>query len=275
MDAPQTRPAFVGRAGELARLDAALAEASAGRPRVVLIAGEAGVGKTRLLEQATDRWRGRDLLVLEGACLPGPAAPPYAPVVEILRSLRRAVEPGALAAILGPGRRFITRLVPDLADRSTDLDAQLDPASQVLVFELVAGALERLASRAPLVVVVEDVQWADASSRGLLDFIARGARPGERLLVLATIRSDDLGNDAPARAWAAELMRLPIVERIDLGPLPRSDVATLVGDILGRVPDAGVVAGIMDRTSGNPFLAEELAAAIDHGERELPGHLRE
>lgn len=174
-----TGPApFIGRTMESERLRGHLARAAGGSPGLVVIAGDAGVGKTRLLERMIAEARSDGFTVLEGACLPlGGHAAPYAPVVAVLRDLARATEPGALPAILGPGRRDLARLVPELVDRAADVPTAADPGdptAAVRLFELVTGALERMARAGPLVVTIEDVHWADRASRDLLAFLARG-----------------------------------------------------------------------------------------------------
>jgi DNA-binding CsgD family transcriptional regulator/tetratricopeptide (TPR) repeat protein len=274
----RTQGRLIGRVDELAWLDARLRAAASGTPRVVLVAGEAGVGKTRLVGRLADEAAATGSTVLDGDCLPlGRGGPPYAPVVALLRSLRRAVAPGELAAILGPGRADLARLVPELVDRAADVpQAPVDPASQIRLFELVASVLERLARRAPLVVVVEDVQWIDRSSRDLLEFVVRGLS-GERLLLVLTIRTDDpgLADEEGSRHWLAELGRLPEVDRLDVGPLPAADVAALVAQVLGHEPQASLVDGIVDRAGGNPFLTEALAEAAAAGVTDIPDRLRE
>jgi DNA-binding CsgD family transcriptional regulator/tetratricopeptide (TPR) repeat protein len=135
--------------------------------------------------------------------------------------------------------------------------------------------VERLAGSSPVVVAVEDVHWADPSSRELLDFLVRGLRLGTRLLLVATLRTDALDAADPVRAWVAELARLPVVERIDLGPLPRADVASLIADVLRRAPEPAFVERVMERANGNPFLVEELAALGDGPDVPLPEHLRD
>jgi class 3 adenylate cyclase/tetratricopeptide (TPR) repeat protein len=243
-----------------------MAAAEEGRPRVVLIAGEAGAGKTRLLEEVLDEARAAGTRVLEGACLPlGDDGPPYAAVVGLLRSLGRMVEPAALPALLGPGRADLARLVPAFADRASGTPADLatasvsDATAQVRLFELVAGVVERMARSAPLIVAVEDVHWADRSSRDLVDFLVRGLR-AERLVLVMTLRTDGLEGNDPVRAWVAELTRLPHVERIDLGPLDRAAVAELVAGVLGSPVDGSFVDLVIERANGNPFLTTELAA---------------
>ncbi len=269
---------FVGRAGELAHLDASLRAALDGRPGAVVIAGEAGVGKSRLLGELYRLADGAGAKVVEGACLPLGESAPFVPIVSILRSLARVVPPGALPATLGPGRAELTRLVPEFAERSASVPqfASLeDPTAQVRLFELVVGALDRLARAVPVVVAIEDMHWADRSSRDLVDFLIRGLRD-QRMLLVLTLRTDELAGDDDLRTWVAEVDRLPRVERLDLGPLPTRDVATLIEDVTGSEPSPDLAERLADRSGGNPFLVEELAEAVADGDGSaLPGHLRE
>jgi class 3 adenylate cyclase/tetratricopeptide (TPR) repeat protein len=289
VDRTNDRTGFVGRAEELARLRRSMRTAADGRARAVLITGEAGAGKTRLLEELIDSATEAGARVLVGSCLPlGDAGSPFVPIVAVLRALSQAVEPGALAAVLGPGRTELARLVPDLVDRA-DLaraeavaegahradPAPTDPTAQVRLFELVAGSLDRLSRSTPVLVAIEDVHWIDRSSRDLLDFLVRGLRT-ERLLVVLTLRSDSLAPDDPTRAWVAELTRLPVVDRVDLGPLARAEVAQLVSEVIGRSADPELVDRLDERANGNPFLLEELADASVRGDGSaVPERLRE
>jgi class 3 adenylate cyclase/tetratricopeptide (TPR) repeat protein len=270
---------FVGRASELARLDALLRGALDGRPAAVLVAGEAGVGKSRLLGELYRMADPLGVRVVEGACLPLGEAAPYVPIVSILRSVAHAVPPAALPAILGPGRAELARLVPEFGERGAAAPPATlaeDTTAQARLFELVAGALDRLARSAPLIVAIEDVHWADRSTRDLADFLIRGLRD-QPILLLMTLRTDELDAEDDIRAWVAEVDRLPRVERLDLGPLPREDVATLIGAIIGREPAPDLVDRFTARAVGNPFLVEELAEAAAAGgaASELPAHLRE
>jgi DNA-binding CsgD family transcriptional regulator len=273
----RSAPRFVGRVEEATRLEAAFEAAVAGSPQVRIVAGEAGVGKSRLLDEVAARAAGRSARILEGACLPtGDGGPPFAPIVAILRSLARSVPQQLMPALLGPGRADLARLVPELVERQADLrvDSGPDATAQTRLFELVSGAVERIARREPLVVIVEDVHWADRASRDLVDFLVRGLRD-ERLLLVLTLRTDGLAPDAAVRGWVAELERLPAVERISLGPLSRREVAELAADVLGHDPPHDLAQRLAERAGGNPFLVEELAtiAAVD-GDT-LPAHLRE
>jgi len=277
VEGPWSGHAFIGRASELKRLEDALDRAWAGRGTVVVIAGEAGVGKTRLVERFADAARSRDARVIEGACLDvGDGALPYAPFVEILREVR-ATEPGHLPALLGPARGEVTRLLPELATRAADLPnpaAELDPSAQSRLFELILGVFERIARKTAVVIVVEDVQWADRATLDLLTFLAR-ALLDERVLLLVTARTDDLGRRGLALAALAELERDAGVERIELMPFGRDELAEQLESLVGQPADASVVDRILARSDGNPFYVEEFVAAGAHREAELPPRLRD
>jgi DNA-binding NarL/FixJ family response regulator len=290
---------LIARAGELDRLALGWSAATAGASRTVIVAGEAGIGKSTLVRVFADRVRSTDGRVLGGACLPlGVGDRPYGPFVEALRGLLRTLQPGEVPAIFGPDRAELARLLPELRPRHSDT-AAANPASpppaglgggledrytQVRLFEVVLGVIDRLARVAPLAVVVEDVQWADASTMDLLEFLVRSLR-GEPVLLIVTLRTDDLPDGSPVARHLGELERLGQVERIDLTRLDRPGVARLIEAELGSPPDADVVAGIWDRSGGNPFYVEQLVAASKetslgrngthdaNGHHGHPGHL--
>ncbi|MDF2743650.1 MAG: transcriptional regulator, LuxR family, partial [Actinomycetia bacterium] len=164
---------FVGRTQELARLRQLLARAADGPPLLVLLGGEAGVGKTRLAEQLAATARGQGVRVLGGGCVPlGEEGLPFAPVVEALRGLADQLDPAELQAVAGPARQELGRLVPDLAwgGEAATAVAGASQAGQGRLFELLLGVVERLAARAPLLWVMEDLHWADRSTRDLLAY---------------------------------------------------------------------------------------------------------
>ena len=188
---------------------------------MVIVAGEAGIGKTRLVDVFVSGVVADGGRVLSGGCLAlGSGGLPYAPFVEAFRALFRDVDPGALPALLGPSRGELARLMPEVRGRpdrlgSEAVDDERPPAAvdervaQVRLFELVLGVLQRLARLAPVVLVIEDLQWADPSTRDLLAFLVRNLRD-ERVLVISTIRTDELDPHDPfmrysrrARAWRA------------------------------------------------------------------------
>jgi len=283
--------AFIGRTAELERLAGAYARAVAGESRMVIVAGEAGIGKSRLLEVFSERVANKGGRILVGGCLAlGTGGLPYAPFVEAFRLLFRQVDPGALPALLGPSRGELARLMPEVRGRpdrpATDgsgdgrEDGQPqavgdDRFAQVRLFELVLGVFDRLARVAPLVIVVEDLQWADPSTRDLFAFLVRNLRD-ERVLLVATIRTDELDPQRAFIGYLGELERGDRVDRVDLGRFDRDDFARLVADELGGPADADFVDRAWQRTGGNPFYAEQLLAAQrETGAEELPARLRD
>src|SRR5512132_2507869 len=253
-------PIFVGRAEELRRLEAALERACAGEPAIVLLAGEAGVGKTRLVaELAARAEEGAGARVLVGGCIwLGEGALPYAPVVEALRPLVRTLDPAALRSLAGPAHAELAGLLPELGDQRPG-PAKPAGYGQARLFELFLGLLDRLGKERPLVLVVEDLHWADRSTRDLLAFVVRNLR-SERILLLATYRSDELHRRHPLRPFLAELARGG-VERVELEPFGHQELAILLEGILGAPPDAATVDDVLARSEGNAFFAEELVAA--------------
>jgi DNA-binding CsgD family transcriptional regulator len=270
------RRAFVGRQREVARLATILDAVLAGGGRTLVLGGEAGVGKTRLLQRFEDEVADR-ARVVEGACLEAPdGSLPYGPFVEMLRDLVRATPAAELAAFLGPGRAELTRLLPELAPRAADVRTANggDPTAQVRLFELILGLFERLASARPLVIVVEDAQWADPSTRELLGFLSRALRDAPALIVV-TLRTDAQGGPVGNLSFIAELERDDQVERLDLLPFARDEVMEQLGSLMDEPPERGLVDRLYARSDGNPFFVEELVLAGATDERDVPPILRD
>jgi DNA-binding CsgD family transcriptional regulator/tetratricopeptide (TPR) repeat protein len=273
------RRAFIGRGVELARLrDALAATLATGGGRTVVIGGEAGIGKSRLVERFAEDAPER-VRVLVGACLEvAEDALPYAPFVEVLRTVVRTTPEARLPALLGPGRGELTRLLPELALRAADVPAkrEADRASQARLFELVLGLLERLAAERALVLVIEDVQWADRSTRDLVGFLSRALRDDPVLLVLTT-RTDAVGEAVGNLAFLAELEREEHVDRLQVAPFQRDEVADLAAELLADEPSPALVDRLVARTDGNPFYVEELVHAVgaDGAGAALPPVLRD
>jgi DNA-binding CsgD family transcriptional regulator/tetratricopeptide (TPR) repeat protein len=269
---------FVGRTNELARLGELLTRAVDGEPLVVLLGGEAGVGKTRLAEQLASMARGQGVRVLGGGCVPlGEEGLPFAPVTEALRGLAGDLDPAELAAVAGPARHELARLLPDLALNGKAVTgtavAGAGQAGQGRLFELLLGVVERLATGAPLLWVLEDLHWADRSTRDLLAYLATALRSG-RVLLVGTFRSDELHRLHPLRRLLGELGRNRRVQRLDLPRFTRAELAQQVAGLLGADPPARLVDDLYARSGGNPFFAEELLlAGGDPGV--LPPSLRE
>ncbi|AXK37452.1 LuxR family transcriptional regulator [Streptomyces armeniacus] len=257
-------PVFVGRTEELAALTDGLARAAAGEPQAVLVGGEAGVGKTRLLEEFLSAARDAGAVTALGGCLElGADGLPFAPFATALRSLHRTLGGAALSAAI-PGREAeLARLLPDLAPRDAPelpafREAYDEGNGRVRLFELTAQLLERLAADRTLVLAIEDLHWADRSTRELLGYLYRSVQ-SSRLVLLATYRADDIHRRHPLRPFLAEHERLRTVRRIELPRLSRGEVRAQMAGIQGvDEPDAGLVDSVFERSEGNPFFVEEL-----------------
>jgi DNA-binding CsgD family transcriptional regulator/tetratricopeptide (TPR) repeat protein len=258
VDAP--RAPIVGRSRELARFEAAIDAARAGSLRILLIGGESGVGKTRLVQECLARLDNER--VLFGACLPLEGASiPYAPIRQALRGLVESLEPRPASVVLGAARAELGRLLPEIASSSeTSALPAAEPAAQARLFELVLGVIDRLARLAPVVLVIEDLHWADPATRDLIAVLGRNMRRSPVLLVL-TIRSDDLTDDHPVIGLLAELERLEYAERLELDRFSRQEVASLLLLLTGVRPTAETLDRILGRSDGNPFFVEQLVAA--------------
>lgn len=246
----------VGREAELARLSEVLQGARAGEARAVLLAGDAGVGKTRVLDEAGKRAAGAGMTVVVGHCVDlGDVGLPYLPFTEILGVLAADERFSAVVA----GHPVAERLLGSGTDAVRDVDGRLR------LFEGIAGLLAAVADVAPLLLVLEDLHWADQSSRDLLRFLLGRGVLRRRLAVFASYRADDLHRRHPLRPLLAELVRLPAVERLELRPLPDPEVARLVRALERRPLPETTVRRIVERAEGNAFYAEELLAATDTG----------
>lgn len=256
-------PVFVGRTAELATLIDAFVRAGAGEPQALLVGGEAGVGKTRLVEEYAATVRDRGGIVALGGCVEiGADGLPFAPFSTALRQLRREL-PDQLTAAADGQEEELARLLPELAVAAAR-EARRDEQGMARLFELTARLLERVAAEHTVVLVLEDLHWADASTRHLLAYLFRTLRTG-RLVVLATYRSDDIHRRHPLRPLLAELDRLRTVHRVELGRFSREEVHRQIAGILAREPEPDRVDDIFERSDGNAFFVEELAVAADEG----------
>ncbi len=260
-------PRFIGRANQLARLLAVYENAADERASTVLVAGEAGVGKTRLVGEFVEQVRASGGIAIVGGCLElVDRALPFGPVIEALRQLHRQLGDATLTEVLGPTLPELARLLPEFASVNDPPSDDVDSPSARL-FEHLLAALERLGDRVPIVLVFEDLHWADRSTRELLLFLARNLRVG-RALIVGTYRSDDLNRRHPLRPVLAELERSG-VERIDVARFTLGEVREQLAAILGGEPATDVVSEIHRRSDGNAFFAEELLAASGDAGGEL------
>lgn len=262
-------PLFVGRAHEVGVLDAALDGARAGRASTVLVGGEAGVGKTRLVGELAER--ADDALVLVGGCLElGTEGLPFAPFTAVLRGLVRTFGRDGVARLVPGGTtRGLARLLPEFGEPDQD-----GAEARARLFEQVLGLLERLTEDQPVVLIVEDAHWADRSTRDLLSFLVRYQRGDGRLLIVVTYRADELHRAHPLRPLLAELGRVGWVTRLELGRLTRREVVEQAASILRREPSPVDMDRIYARSEGNPLFVEALLSEVSVGDA-LPESLRD
>jgi DNA-binding CsgD family transcriptional regulator len=264
---------FVGRVSELAQLQAGLEAAERSEPGLVLLGGEAGVGKTRLADELAVVAGTRGTLVVGGHCIEATAASmPFAPFIEILRGLLIGDGAGAQRGTAAPGSSALARLVPEIEQQIADDRQPWTEDEPLRLFYAVLELFERTAKDQPLLVVIEDLHWADSSSLDLLRFIGRELTI-ERLQILATFRTDELHRRHPLLPVLGELVRLPHVERLDLLALTEPEVADQLTGIAGSRPADDVVQRVFARSDGNPFYVEELAG--QGADRRLPTTLRD
>ncbi len=242
------RTPLVGREAEGAVLSEALERAERGSGTVVLLSGDAGVGKTRLADEVAS---GSSALVLRGAATNG-ATPPYGPIVAALRSYLRA-EPEGLADC-GPLRSHLALLLPELGEPAADSDRST-------IFEAVRCAFAHLTDNGPALVILDDLQWSDQAS---LELMAALAGPIRELpiVVVAAYRSDGLPRDHTLRWLRNELRRGGNLEELALEPLGREQTGALLGALLDGPASESLLGTIHDRTQGSPFFVEELVAAL-------------
>ncbi|MFI0149780.1 helix-turn-helix transcriptional regulator [Streptomyces lydicus] len=256
-------PVFVGRAAELAALGEALARiAATGEPQALLIGGEAGVGKTRLIEEFAEAARARGALVALGGCIEiGSEGLPFAPFSAILHTLNWHLRDELAAAVAGQEGE-LSRILPELGE--TPGEAHDEEIGRARLFELTARLLERLATDRTLVIVVEDLHWADRSTRELLAYLLRALHDA-RVLLVTTYRSDDIHRRHPLRPFLAEIDRMRTVRRIELARFNRDEVRSQIAGINGSAPEEDTVDRVFKRSEGNAFFVEELARSLAEG----------
>jgi DNA-binding CsgD family transcriptional regulator len=275
----RTTGELVGREGILGQLADALDQAAAGRPTVVVVSGETGVGKTRLVTEFLARSAARtDATTLAGTCVPVAGEPlPYAALTQALRST------GATGVVRQETLRSpeLARLLPSgLAEPDADLErgslggseAGSEATSRLRLFQAVLGLLARMSAQGPVVHVVEDVHWADRSTLDLLTFLATNLTD-ERVLVVLTYREDARDESGTLGPWLAELGR-QTTRRIQVPRLERADAVRLVTALAGQSLPPERLEATLDRSAGNPLFVEQLVLAGD-GPGPLPYTLQE
>ena len=259
MDVP-----LVGRSEELGRVLAALELAFTGSGGALLLAGEAGIGKSRLAAEALTLARQRGFVTLQGAAYPLQADLAYAPVLEALRPFLAGLEPGGLAALVR-GLPDLGRLFAGLHLPPPELlgDADLE---RTRLFEAVSRLIERVAVGRPVALLVDDLHWADAASLELLHYLARGLA-GQRVLLLGAYRLEEARTHPVLRTMVRSLQRLGLAEELPVGALSPEAIAALARALLGGEPPPALLGALCARAAGMPLFVTALIRGLrDTGE---------
>ena len=255
---------FVGREAETEALRHAFDDAQSGRARLLLVMGEPGIGKTRLAEELATYARLRNAQILWGRCYDGEGAPAYWPWAQLIRAYAYDREPAALLSELGSGAADIVHVVSELRERLPDVPPapSSDPEqARFRLFDGVTTFLKNASKNQALVLVLDDLHWADKPSLLLLQFLAREMR-GARLLIIGTYRDVALGRQHPLAQTLGELAREHLSERVQLHGLTEQDVHRFVSMTAGFEPPTGLVSVVYKETEGNPFFIHEVVRLL-------------
>jgi len=262
---------LAGRVAEQRRLAEVLSASAGGLPAAVLVHGEAGVGKTRLVREVTGQYRASGHEVLWGTCVHfGASSVPFAPVVQALDSWAVQADPTERSTML-EGSDELSILLPSLGMRSSDV-----APSRLL--PVVDRVVQRIAARHPTVLVIDDLQWADVSSLDVLAYLIAGFR-AQSLALVVTIREEDRPVGHPLHGWLADVRRLPGVSELKLARLDQEEATRQIAALLGRPPGEELVADVLARSGGNAYFTELLVRDLPQDalclSAELPHALRE
>lgn len=265
---------FVGRQRELTMLDECLAAAARGEGGVALVAGEPGIGKTRLLAELAERARADGWTVLTGRASDTEGMPPYLPFIEALRPYVRACPPERLRAQLGRGAAEVALLLPELPAILLDLPPSpaISPEqARYRLFESVVDFIVAIAGEPPgLLLLLDDLHWADTPTLLLLQHLARRLSDVP-VLVVATHRAAMRDQTRPLVATLTELGRVAAVERIDLPPLDVEAVTTLTELLAGVPPTPSIAESLTQRTAGNPLFVREMVRHLVREGHDITG----
>jgi DNA-binding CsgD family transcriptional regulator/tetratricopeptide (TPR) repeat protein len=260
-----TSRGFAGRVLERRRLADALSGSAQGQPSAVLVHGEAGVGKTRLVREVTKQYRAGGGEVLWGTCVRfGAASVPFAAVLQALDRWAQGVDPSVRSSVL-EGADELSKLLPSMGVGSPDV-----PSSRLL--PVVDRVVQRIAKGQPTVLVIDDLQWADVSSLDVLAYLIAGFR-AQNLALVVTIREEDRPVGHPLHGWLADVRRQPGVSELVLARLDPAECTDQIAGLLGRPPGEGLVADVLARSGGNAYFTELLVRDLPQNAQRLSGEL--
>ena len=256
---------FAGRVLERRRLADGLSGSAQGRPLAVLVHGEAGVGKTRLVREVMEQFRAGGGEVLWGTCVHfGAASVPFAAVLQALDRWAQEVDPGVRSSVL-EGADELSKLLPSMVVGSADA-----PSSRLL--PVVDTVVQRIAKGRPTVLVIDDLQWADVSSLDVLAYLITGFR-AQNLALVVNIREEDRPAGHPLHGWLADMRRLPGVAELVLARLDPDECTGQIAALLGRPPGEELVGDVLARSGGNAYFTELLVRDLPVDAQRLPGEL--
>lgn len=259
---------MVGREPQLEELHRLLGAAAGGSSRLILVGGDTGGGKTTLVHAFASRLAEADVAVELTECVPLEGLA-YAPISQLLRRMIDVHGADRVLAWAGASRGGLSALLPELV--ATPVAPE---TLRLQLYEAVAHVIEQASRVRPLVLIVEDLHWADQSTRQLLAFLTRALIDAPVLMIM-TFRRDELTRRHPVRTFLAEIGRLPQVRRIELPRLTRVEVTELLINLIGRDPDQAMIELIMQRSEGVPYFIEELVRSSQDDRDCLPDSLRD
>ena len=249
-----------GREHELAVLSEALTLSLKSTPQLVLLVGEPGIGKTRLVEEVADSATDQNMRVVWGACLDGGGAPPHWPWIQILESLERQSD-GGIAALDSPTVASLAKLIPGIVAPEQN-DSATESEDEFTIARAIRDIVSRTATASPTLLILEDIHWADEASLQALDLLAHSLRDLP-LMMIATYRDTDVARTYALYSMLPSLSRAPGTKRISVSGLDSSAINQIITSVSERTGRSLIGEKITERTAGNPFFAREIALSLD------------
>jgi len=262
-------PKVIGRTSEFAALGSLVEQAKGGQRRIALIAGEAGIGKSRLVTELKTTAVAQGFLVVQGACFPADLTCPYAPLLDLLRSFVASNPAATLTASVETLARDIFPLLPELVPDQTTPSPRLEPEQEKRrLFAVLAAFFLQLSTQTPVLLIIEDVHWSDDTSLDFLHYLARRSA-SQPLLLLVTFRHEEMHPELSS--WLAQLDRERVAQEVRLVPLARNEVDTMLSAIfeerytsfdMRRFLHGELLDALYTLTEGNPFFVEETLSSL-------------